>query len=100
MLLGFMKTTIGFYLVLALSWALPVYGVVYNQLNPSFESGLGVAYAFAIGCVVHLLLGAIWIAANRKQPHKKRLSMLLTSFCILILLAIISNGGALSKMHP
>ena len=45
----------GLSVVIVLSWAFPLYGVFYNQLYPSYESALGVAYGFFAGCVIHFV---------------------------------------------
>ena len=91
-------SSFGFVIVLFLSWALPVYGVIYNQLYPSYESALGVAYGFLLGCIVHFLMLLLWLAIRRSRLRKPELITLLTSLCVMIVLTALSSEGALSKM--
>lgn len=81
------------------SWALPIYGVIYNQIYPSYESALGVAYAFFIGCMIHFLLIVLWLIFKGLNIDKLELIMLVISSIILIVLTIASNNGSLSKLN-
>ena len=84
---------------LFLCWIFPLYGLIYNQLNPNYQSALGVAYAFVLGCVVHSLTILFSIVLKRMRFQKSELITLLISFSLMILLTIISNGGYLSKIN-
>ena len=72
--------------------------VIYNQLHPGYESALGVAYGFALGCAVHLVAMLAWMAVRRSKMGRSEWIAWLVSFGVLILLTILSNGGALSRM--
>lgn len=91
-------TNIGFGAILFCSWILPMYSLTYNRLNPSYESALGVAYGFLIGCFVHLLLLGLWLIIRRAKIYRWELIVLTTSFVILIIFTVISNNGSLSKV--
>lgn len=88
---------LGLVIILVLSWSLPIYSVIRNQLHPDYGSALGVAFGFGIGCVIHLILLLIWIAVRKSQLPKIHLFVLLISFVLLIALAVISNGGTFSR---
>jgi hypothetical protein len=85
-------------LAIALSWAMPVWAVVNNQIKPDYASALGVAYGFLIGCVVHIVVGLIWIAVRRSAMEPVEWIALLVSLGIMVLLFYGADGGALSKM--
>ena len=91
------SSAFGFSLVFILSWGLPVYSVIYNQIYPSYQSALGVAYGFAIGCIIHLLMLVFWMIIRRSKMTKLELISLLASLVVMIALTIISDGGSLSK---
>ena len=84
-------------LVVFLSWSLPLYGLIYNSLYPSYESALGVTYSFALGCGVHFLTILLWFGIKRRRTKKIELIILLTSYSLMIVLFVLSNNGSLSK---
>ena len=86
-------------IILFLSWALPLYGVIYNQIFPSYQSALGVPFGFLFGCVVHFFMLILWIVIRRSKLQKRELSTLLVSFSVMVMLAVVSDGGSLSKMR-
>jgi hypothetical protein len=85
-------------LSLVLSWVVPFYGVMFNQIHPSYESALGVAYGFFMGCAIHVLIIFLWLVIKRSKIQKIEVVALLSSFCIMIVLTALSEGGHLSKM--
>lgn len=85
-------------LALAVSWALPILSVIYNQRNPSYESALGVAYGFLFGCIVHVVVVLIWIAVRRFGMEQIEWIALLASLAIMILLTVVGDTGTLSRM--
>ena len=88
----------GLSLVLLLAWALPLYGITYNQLYPSYGSALGVAYGFILGCIVHFVLLLVWIGIRRSKLQRVEWTALLSSFCIMIVLTVLSDQGWLSRI--
>lgn len=88
----------GFAVVLLLSWAIPLYAVIYNQSYPSYESALGVAYGFLAGSVVHFVLLLLWMAVRRKRLQKVEVITLLISFAIMLVLTALSDAGWLSRL--
>ena len=93
-------STLTLIVVLVICWALPLYGVVYNQIHPGYESGLAVAYGFLLGCGIHVLMLLSWVAITRSRLRQPELIIFFTSLCVMILLTAISNGGSLSKINP
>ena len=85
-------------LVMFLAWALPVYSIVHNQLSPSYESALSVAYGFVIGCIIHLLLLVLWLLIRRAKVQTLELVVLLASLGAMVVLTIMADSGALSRM--
>lgn len=85
-------------LLVALIWGLPIYGQIYNQLYPSYESALGVAYAWAIGVGVGMALTPIWalvaqwVPAMRFNPY-----VVAVAWLGLLFGAIFASGGHLSR---
>jgi hypothetical protein len=86
-------------LLVTVSWALPLYAIVYNQFHPGYESALGVTYGFVLGASLHVVLLFLWIAVRRSQINKAEIILLLTSFCAIVVLAVFSEGGGLSRMN-
>lgn len=96
-----MKNSTAFFsllLALLLSWGFPLYGFIANQINPNYATALGVAYGLFIGIFIHLLVLIVWLAIRRAKIHKAEFITLLLSFIIMIVLAVISDDGSLSKM--
>jgi hypothetical protein len=93
-----MKKYLPVFIIILISWSLPLYMILNNRLNPSFESALGVAYGFALGCVVHFLLVILWMAIRRTKLYRTETIIMLTSLLIIILLTAVGNSGALSTM--
>ncbi len=91
-------TTIKLVIVLVLSWAVPIYGVLANQFAPRYETALGVPYAFFLGCLIHLVLLLAWVGIRRSTLQRKVVVALLVSFGLMIGLTILSNSGTLSRM--
>jgi xanthine/uracil permease len=87
-------------LILILSWALPVYSIIYNRFFPGFESALGVAYGLAVGGVIHLLAGSVWLLIRRANISRAELIGLSVSLAIMVIMFLIADGGNLSKMGP
>ena len=61
-------------------------------------SALGVAYGLFIGIIVHLIVLIVWLAIRKSKLRKAEFIVLLLSFFIMIVLAVISDDGSLSKM--
>ena len=91
---------IGLTIALFFCWVFPVYGVIYNQAVPSYESALGVAFTFFLGCIIHLVVLLVWFGIRRAKAQKIEWKTLLISFCIMIVLTILSNFGWLSRVNP
>ncbi len=86
--------------MLLVAWVWPLYSLIYNRLYPSYASALGVAYSFWLGCILHFLMISLWIALRRSRLQKLEWAIMLASFCVLVVLAVVSDGGALSKVSP
>ncbi len=83
-------------LILALSWALPVLSLLDNRSNPNFGTAMGVAYGFAIGSFVHLLLGILWLLIRRSRVRVLEVAVLGLSLVLIIGLTLLADRGALS----
>lgn len=84
--------------IIVVSWALPLYSLAHNRAAPSYESALGVAYGFLIGCVIHGILVAAWFVIRRANIRFAEVAALTLSLIALIALAALSDGGALSQV--
>ena len=96
-----MKNRIVFFsllLALLMSWGFPLFGFISNQITPNYATALGVAYGLFIGIIVHLIVLIVWLAIRRSKLRKAEFIVLLLSFFIMIVLAVISDDGSLSKM--
>ena len=85
-------------IAIVISWALPVWAVLNNQLHPSYESALGVAYGFLLGFVVHIVVLLIWVIVRRSAMGSVEWIALLVSLAIMVLLFYGADTGAMSKM--
>lgn len=85
------------WIILFLSWAVPLYSLIYNRIYPSYGSALGVAYGFIIGCVIHSFLLIAWLLIRQSKIQTFELIILVISLIILILLTFASNSGSLSQ---
>lgn len=90
---------LGFWVTLFIPWCLPLYGVIYNQFYPSYESALGLPYLFLFGCLVHLVVLLLWVGIKRSKLQKSALIALLVSLCLMITLTVLSNAGWLSRFR-
>lgn len=92
------RTIYGFLLTLLISWALPIYAVIYNRTYPSYESALGVAYGFGLGCVIHFVTLFLWVALRRSRLQTLEWVTLLASFGLMVALTTLGDAGTLSKI--
>lgn len=85
-------------LVTVLAFMLPILiGILLNQLNPSMESALGVAYFALLGVVLGILATAIILLLSwRDVLQAPNLWVVGVSFVVSLVLFLKANSGALS----
>lgn len=72
-------------------------GIVLNQLNPSMETALGVAYFALLGVMVGVLATATFLLLSwREVLRTPNLWVVGVSFALSLVLFLMANSGALS----
>ena len=86
----------------ALAFLVPVFiGIVLNQLNPSLETALGVAYFALLGLVLGVLTTALILVLKwRDILAAPNVWVVGVSFVVSLVLFLKANSGALSAVGP
>ena len=86
----------------ALAFLAPVFiGIVLNQLNPSLETALGVAYFALLGLVLGVLTTALILVLKwRDILAAPNVWVVGVSFVVSLVLFLKANSGALSAVGP
>ena len=89
-------------LIVALAFLLPVLvGIGLNQLNPSLETALGVAYFALLGLVLGVLVTALILVLKwRDILAAPNVWVVGASFVVSLVLFLKANSGALSAVGP
>ena len=87
-------------IVTVLAFLLPILiGIVLNQLNPSMETALGVAYFALLGVVLGVLTTALFLLLSwRDVLRAPNLWVVGVSFVVSLVLFLKANSGALSAV--
>ena len=87
---------IGAFIIVLVGWLLPIIALINNRLDPSFSSGLGVAYGFVIGGALHFILLVGWLIYRRNKITGFEMLLLYGSQLLIVVLAFLGNSGRLS----
>jgi hypothetical protein len=85
---------------LFISWALPVWSVIENQLSRSYESALGVAYGMGIGLGIHIISIIVWCIIHRKKINTAPLVILFISLLLMFALTASAATPSLVEIQP
>lgn len=84
-------------LAAALVWAPPLYAIAHNQLAPSYESALGVAYAWVFGALVGLVAALVLGVASARWPGARPSAYAAAGAWLLLLAGFpFANSGGFS----
>lgn len=84
-------------IMVALIWGSPAYALVHNRAAPSYESALGVAYAWMIGLAIGVLVTPIVGALSvRFQALRFNAYVVAAAWLSLLAAAPVANSGQFS----